>query len=250
MAQRRMFSLKIIDTDYFLDMPVSARELYFQFGMRADDDGFVGSPKRIMKMIGATDDDYRMLIAKQFIIEFNAGVCVIKHWKVHNYIQNDRYTETIYANELNQLASENGMYTKCIQDGNTGKVSIGKVSKNKDIIEGNQSLKKDKDYEITKQFYNDLIEIVDPPRYKKNPPNLDSWSKHIGLLHERDGIPYETMPAVWKWAFHHSFWKGNVLSTEKFRKQYNTLWIQFESEVSKQGQDNESWRRLAIEKSD
>ena len=106
-----MFSLKIIDTDKFLDMPVSARELYFQLSMRADDDGFIGNPKRIIKMVGATDDDMKVLLGKQFLIPFDSGVCVISDWKIHNYIQNDRYVETQYKEEKRQLKEdENGAW--------------------------------------------------------------------------------------------------------------------------------------------
>ena len=108
-----MFSLKIIDTDNFLEMPISARELYFQFGMRADDDGFVGNPKRIMKMIGTSDDDIKVLIAKKFIIPFESGVCVISDWRVHNLLREDRYTETIFKKEKQTLLlGESGSYIK------------------------------------------------------------------------------------------------------------------------------------------
>lgn len=129
MARRRMFNLDIIDTDLFLDMPQTSRLLYYELCMRADDDGFVGSPKKIQKMVGCSEDDFKVLISKQFIIPFDTGVVVIRHWKIHNYIQKDRYKETIYINEKKQLKQEeNGMYTECIQDGNTGKSSIGKDS--------------------------------------------------------------------------------------------------------------------------
>lgn len=136
MAKRRMFSLDIIDTDLFMEMPQSSRLLYYELCMRADDDGFVSSPKKIMKMVGCNEDDFRVLTTKQFIIPFDTGIVVIKHWKIHNYIQKDRYKETIYLDEKNELYQEkNGTYTKCIQDGYTGKdrlelgkVSIGKVS--------------------------------------------------------------------------------------------------------------------------
>ena len=111
MAQRRMFSLKIIDTDLFLDMPVTARLLYYDLSMRADDDGFVASPKKIQRMVGSSDDDLRLLVAKQFIIPFETGICVIKHWRVHNYIRSDRYTETLYTNEKQALIlDDNGKY--------------------------------------------------------------------------------------------------------------------------------------------
>ena len=131
MAKRRMFSLDIIDTDLFMEMPQSSRLLYYELCMRADDDGFVSSPKKIMKMVGCNEDDFRVLTTKQFIIPFDTGIVVIKHWKIHNYIQKDRYKETIYLEEKEQLNQDkNGMYTKCIQDGYTGKdrLELGKVS--------------------------------------------------------------------------------------------------------------------------
>lgn len=111
MAEKRMFSKKIIDTDWFMDMPASTQNLYFHLSMRADDDGFVSSPKRIIKLIGATEDDYKILIGKKFIIPFESGVCVIKDWRINNYLRNDRYTETIYQEEKSQLlVKDNGEY--------------------------------------------------------------------------------------------------------------------------------------------
>lgn len=146
MAKRRMFSLDIIDTDLFLEMPQSSRLLYYELCMRADDDGFVSSPKKIQKMVGCNEDDFKVLISKKFLIPFDTGVVVIRHWKIHNYIQKDRYKETIYLDEKKQLNQEkNGTYTKCIQDGYTGKarleqgeVSLGEVedeTENIDVAE-------------------------------------------------------------------------------------------------------------------
>ena len=103
MANRRMFAKTIIDSDAFLDMPPSTQVLYFHLAMRADDDGFINNPKTIMRIVGAKDDDIKLLIAKKFIIPFASGVVVIKHWRIHNYIQKDRYTETKYIEEKNQL---------------------------------------------------------------------------------------------------------------------------------------------------
>ena len=94
MAERRMFAKTIIDSDAFLDMPLTTQALYFHLSMRADDDGFINNPKKIQRMVGASDDDARLLIAKQFIIPFESGVVVIKHWKIHNYIRKDTYSET------------------------------------------------------------------------------------------------------------------------------------------------------------
>lgn len=115
-----MFAKTIIDSDAFLDMSLSTQALYFHLSMRADDDGFVNNPKKIQRMIGAGDDELKMLIAKKFIIPFESGVCVIKHWRIHNYIQNDRYKETVYKEEKAHLIlKENKAYkyvdTPCIQ---------------------------------------------------------------------------------------------------------------------------------------
>lgn len=117
MAERRMFAKTIIDSDAFLDMPLSAQALYFHLSMRADDDGFINNPKKIQRMIGASDDDCKLLILKRFIITFESGVIVIKHWKIHNYIQKDRYKPTIYQEEKSTLAvKENKAYTECIHN--------------------------------------------------------------------------------------------------------------------------------------
>lgn len=158
MAKRRMFSMDIVDSDAFLDMPISARLLYYDLGMRADDDGFVANPRRITKVIGSSEDDLKILIAKRFLLAFDSGVVVIKHWKMNNYIQKDRYTATNYKEEATRLyIKENNSYTfdekqakkalisPCIQ--NVSKVdtqvSIGKLS-----IELDKSrLDKDRDIE-------------------------------------------------------------------------------------------------------
>lgn len=140
MAERRMFAKTIIDSDAFLDLPSSTQLLYFQLGMRADDDGFINNPKMIMRVVRASDDDINMLIAKKFILPFENGVVVIKHWKINNYIQSDRYNPTKYKELLAQLSlDENKAYTKnddCIHDVyitdtqvRLGKVSLGKNSK-------------------------------------------------------------------------------------------------------------------------
>lgn len=129
MAQRRMFNMKIVDSDAFMDMPQSSQLLYFQLAMRADDDGFVGNPKKIMRMVGSSDDDYKILVVKRFILVFPSGICVIKHWLIHNYIAKDRYNETVYVDEKSTIhQKENGSYTECIQNVDTVKVSIGKES--------------------------------------------------------------------------------------------------------------------------
>ena len=116
MAERRMFAKTIIDSDAFLDMPVTSQLLYFHLSMRADDDGFINKPKAIMRDCSCKEDDLRLLIAKKFIIPFETGIVVIKHWKIHNYIAKDRYKETKYKEEKATLEyDENNAYTLCTQ---------------------------------------------------------------------------------------------------------------------------------------
>lgn len=158
MADRRMFAKTIIDSDAFLDMPLSTQALYFHLSMRADDEGFINNPKRIQRTIGASDDDMKVLLAKNFIISFETGVIVIKHWKIHNYIRGDRLRKTAYKEERSMLEiKDNGAYTlnselndfddmsvSCQSNVSIGKVSIGKdsidkVSIGKDNIYGVKS---------------------------------------------------------------------------------------------------------------
>ena len=140
MAERRMFSKSVIDSDEFMDMPLSTQALYFHLAIRADDDGFLSNPKKIMRMICASEDDMKILKAKNFIIAFGTGIIVITHWKMHNYIRSDRYKETVHKEEKKLLSvTENGMYTFGIPDDNrlvyqmdtqdrSGKDSIGQDS--------------------------------------------------------------------------------------------------------------------------
>ena len=143
MAERRMFTKKITQSDAFLEMPQSSQNLYFHLNMEADDDGFVNNPKRIQKLVGSSEDDMKILIVKSFIIVFESGVIVIKHWKMHNYIQADRYKPTDYVDEKSMLTmkknkaytlNESELYPECIHDVSIGKVRLGKVSIDKDIL--------------------------------------------------------------------------------------------------------------------
>lgn len=110
MANRRMFSLNVINTDIFLDMPISAQCLYFHLGMRADDDGFVSSPKQIMRMTTCTQGDMKILAESGFLIPFKSGIVVIRHWKQHNYLRSDRYRKTIYSEERAALELVDNIY--------------------------------------------------------------------------------------------------------------------------------------------
>lgn len=113
MAEKRMFTQKIIDSDAFLDMPLSTQALYFHLNMRADDDGFINNPKRICRTIGSSDDDLKLLIAKRFLICFDNGVIVIKHWRLHNTLRKDRYNPTQYQEQYAMLElKDNNTYTE------------------------------------------------------------------------------------------------------------------------------------------
>lgn len=116
MANKRMFTKQIIDSDAFLDMPLSSQSLYFHLNMRADDDGFINNPKKIQRMIGASDDDLKILIGKRFVLTFQSGVIVIKHWRMHNTLKGDRYTPTQYTEELKSLVLKpNKSYTESFE---------------------------------------------------------------------------------------------------------------------------------------
>jgi hypothetical protein len=145
MAERRMLAKTITESDAFLDMPQSSQNLYFHLNMNADDDGFVNNPKKIQRTVGSSNDDLNILLAKSFLIPFESGVVVIKHWKIHNYIRSDRYKPTAYLEEKNQLTvKENGSYTMAplgipnvipnVPQCET-QVSIGKVRLGKDNID-------------------------------------------------------------------------------------------------------------------
>lgn len=164
MAERRMFAKTIIDSDAFLDMPLSTQSLYFHLSMRADDDGFINNPKKIQRMIGASDDDARILVMKKFIIPFDSGVVVIKHWKIHNYIRSDRYKETVYQEEKALLEEkENKAYTLGMTLGIPNvsqmepQVRIGKDSIDKDNINNSAS---DNAQRVSKSDISEFFESI------------------------------------------------------------------------------------------
>lgn len=173
MAERRMFSKTIIDSDLFLDMSLSTQCLYFHLSMRADDDGFVNNPKKIQRMIGAGDDELKMLIVKKFIIPFESGICVIKHWRIHNYIQKDRYHPTLSQNEFAQLVLDKSknyqlktekitMDTNCIQEGYNmdTQSSLGEDRSVKDSL-GKVSLSSVEDKDLSDDDLNKKIKKIE-----------------------------------------------------------------------------------------
>ena len=176
MAERRMFAKTIIDSDAFLEMPISARLLYYDLSMRADDDGFNNSPRKVMRTIGATNDDMNILIARKFVIPFESGVVVIKHWRIHNYIRKDTYKETTYKDEKSMLEyDENNAYRltdgsrpRAVHEPST-QVSIGKVSIGKDSI----------DTKPQKRFTKPTLEEVQAYcRERQNGVDARKWYNH------------------------------------------------------------------------
>ena len=260
MAERRMFAKTIINSDAFLDMPQSTQLLYFHLSLSGDDDGFVNKPKTIMRMIGCKDDDFKILIAKKFIIPFDTGVVVIKHWKIHNFIAKDRYTETKYKNEKSMLdLDENKAYTatletvstECIQDVNTmdtqvrlGKVSIGKV--NKDLHELPKFTEDSTAYGIAEYLF--LKIQSSNPNIKK--PNMQSWAGYADKMLRIDNRSKKDIKIVIDFATTDSFWQSNILSTKKLKEKFDTLYIQAtkprsnnqsKSKLQKQIDDCDEW---------
>ena len=189
MAERRMFAKTIVDSDAFLDMPLSTQVLYFHLSMRADDDGFINNPKKIQRMVGCADDDLKLLIVKNFIIPFDSGVVVIKHWRVHNYIQSDRYKATVYQEEKAMLQiKKNNAYTitdtECIQNGYSldTQVRLGKDSLElgKDSLEEDMS---DKPTKTTRHKYGEYKNVLlSDEDYAKLISEFPDWEERIERL--------------------------------------------------------------------
>ena len=198
MAERRMFSKTIIDSDIFLDMPLTTQALYFHLSMRADDEGFINNPKRIQRTVGASDDDLKLLIAKRYLIPFDTGVVVIRHWKVHNYIQNDRMKDTQCIEEKSQLKVENGVYTMdtdCIHDGYSldtqdrlGKDRLGKDRLGKDNMAASAKPVRHKygEYQnvfLTEEEYNKLLDEF-PDDYQERIDRLSGYIASTGKTYK------------------------------------------------------------------
>ncbi len=186
MAERRMFAKTIIDSDAFLELPLTAQALYFHLSMRADDDGFVNNPRRLVRSTGTNDVDMDLLVKKSFVLAFPSGVVCIKHWRIHNYIQRDRYKPTVYREEYATLnIKDNGAYSlpmpaDCIQDGyamdtvcihgvhkTDTQVRLGKVRDRLTIGSGSN---------------NDQANDVDQPTINHQPPTVEDVREYV---HER-----------------------------------------------------------------
>lgn len=200
LAQKRMFTMKIVDSDAFLEMPLSTQCLYFHLNMRADDDGFIGNTKRIMKIIGASEDDLRLLIAKRFVLTFEDGVIVIKHWRMHNTLSRDRYAETSYTDEKKMLLlKDNGSYS--LTGGNpiddtrlierSGRQT--QQRRNKDATKTLSDIDKGLDIELDKdkEKDNNLIVSKDTIRQTDVQRVVEEWNKlqDVGIAPIRDIKP-------------------------------------------------------------
>lgn len=200
LANKRMFTMKIVDSDAFLDMPLSTQCLYFHLNMRADDDGFIGNPKRIMKITGASEDDLRLLIAKRFVLTFEDGVIVIKHWRMHNTLSRDRYAETSYTDEKKMLLlKDNGSYSLAggnpIDDTRLIERSGRQTQqrRNKDATKTLSDIDKglDIDIELDKEKDNNLIVSKDTIRQTDVRRVIEEWNKlqDVGIAPIRDIKP-------------------------------------------------------------
>ena len=188
MANRRMFALSVIDTDQFLDMPQSSQLLYFHLGMRADDEGFVDCPRMIMRLVGSSEDDLRILVARRFITPFNDGILIINHWKINNQIRSDRMVESRYHDRISMftqlpdksyvLSNElNGQCNSCQPDVNhmtsTGKPSIGRDRLGK--------------YRLDKEIYSP----GKPPDKTPETPPSDDVKEIVEYLNMKTGSHYK-----------------------------------------------------------
>lgn len=196
MAERRMFAKTIIDSDAFLDMPHSTQLLYFHLSMRADDDGFINNPKNIMRMIGCKDDDLSILLVKKFLLPFESGVVVIKHWQIHNYIQKDRYRETKYKEEKSMLElDENKAYTmkddNCIQNGysldtqDRDRIELGKDSIELDNIPASEDKPSTASAKASKHKYGEYKNVLlKDQELQKLKDEYSNWEELIKYLDE------------------------------------------------------------------
>lgn len=243
MAERRMFAKTIVDSDAFLEMPLSTQALYFHLSMRADDDGFINNPKKIMRMIGANDDDLKVLFTKKFILGFDSGVIVIKHWRLHNYIRSDRYKPTLYNEEMAKLIEKNNkVYTldtvgipsdipSDIPVVTTGKDRLGKVRLDKVRIGEYNTIAQnahDRD-QLFSEFWDDYGKKVDKSKCEKkfkkiSNSDIDKIKKHLPLyIKSTPDIQYRKNPLTY---LNGKCWNDEVvISKEKnsFNKQMDVI---------------------------
>ena len=191
MAKKRMFNVDIVGSDAFLDLPHTAQALYFQLGMRADDDGFVGNPKTIQRIAGAKASDLELLVKKRFLLQFPSGVVVIKHWKINNQIQKDRYTPTVYTEEYQSLyIKDNKAYTEidkgCIQSVSEMDTQIS-IDKNR--LDKNSIGKEKRAHGF---FANVLLTDDEMQKLAVEVPNYEDYIERLSHYIESSGKKYKS----------------------------------------------------------
>lgn len=232
MAQRRMFSRKITETDRFLEMPLSSQALYFHLNMGADDEGFIDKAKTIQRTIGASDDDMKLLIAKGFLISFDSGVVVIRHWRIHNYIQSDRFQSTLYQSEKAQLEYDKSKTSSlkpignCIQ--NVSKmetqVRLSKGSLDKDSLTTYPTVSDNEEEDIP---YKEIISYLNEKANRNYRPNIQKnktlikarWSEGFRLDDFKHVI--DTTVKDWSGTKYEKYLRPETLFGSKFEGYLN-----------------------------
>lgn len=232
MAQRRMFSRKITETDRFLEMPLSSQALYFHLNMGADDEGFIDKAKTIQRTIGASDDDMKLLIAKGFLIPFDSGVVVIRHWRIHNYIQSDRFQSTLYQSEKAQLEYDKSKTASlkpignCIQ--NVSKmetqVRLSKSSLDKDSLTTYPTVSDNEEEDIP---YKEIISYLNEKANRNYRPNIQKnktlikarWSEGFRLDDFKHVI--DTTVKDWSGTKYEKYLRPETLFGSKFEGYLN-----------------------------
>ncbi|WP_269760522.1 conserved phage C-terminal domain-containing protein [Streptococcus dysgalactiae] len=232
MAQRRMFSRKITETDRFLEMPLSSQALYFHLNMGADDEGFIDKAKTIQRTIGASDDDMKLLIAKGFLIPFDSGVVVIRHWRIHNYIQSDRFQSTLYQSEKAQLEYDKSKTASlkpienCIQ--NVSKmetqVRLSKGSLDKDSLTTYPTVSDNDEEDIP---YQEIISYLNEKANRNYRPNIQKnktlikarWSEGFRLDDFKHVI--DTTVKDWSGTKYEKYLRPETLFGSKFEGYLN-----------------------------
>lgn len=239
-----MFSKKITDTDTFMDLPLSSQALYFHLNMHADDDGFISNANTIVRMTGASTDDFKLLVVKQFLLTFETGVVVVKDWRIHNYIRSDRYTKTVYNDEKEQLGTDgNGRYIKDVKAMSTNgipdvipdgyqmdtqvRLGKGRLELGKDRVNKKPSRKARKRVyqsgEIEFELADYLFQAIKGNNPEAKQPNMQTWSNDIRLMIERDKRTPTQIRNMIDWCQSDSFWMTNILSPKKLREKYDQM---------------------------
>lgn len=259
MAERRMFAKTIIDSDAFLEMPISSQCLYFHLSMRADDEGFINKPKTIMRMIGAKDDDMNVLITRKFIIPFESGVVVIKHWKIHNYIRGDRLHETKCIEEKSELTLDvNNAYEVCqssdrqLTDSCHTEVRLGKDRLGKDRLDKKERKTEFDDiiqnYTENEDFKRTLYEFIKMRKTIKAPMTSNALGLMLNKLDKLATSEKEKIMIIEQSIM--NSWKGVFpLKTESYKSENSSignLKALYEEALNEENGDDSSFNPFGI----